>query len=111
MLFGKLRKTCNRVTRSDENVNGRSHRKGGWNIWRLLNENVDRSLALHLHGFSQMELYLLSCAACCHDFGKGLTKSDLPDGFAHGDACGMFGCDTAGLGIASHGAGRSHCER
>lgn len=64
---------------------------GGWqhcqavelNMWRLLHE------AHRLDAFSANELYLLSCAACCHDLDRGIlgeTRAGLP----HGALSGRF---------------------
>ena len=33
---------------------------------------------------------MLSCAACCHDFDKGLYNVDLKDGWRHGEGSGKF---------------------
>ncbi|MCH7993365.1 MAG: hypothetical protein IIB57_02865 [Planctomycetes bacterium] len=52
------------------------------NIWRRLTESTKGK------EFIPLEWFLLSCAACSHDFDKGL-KSARPEG-AHGVASGRF---------------------
>jgi hypothetical protein len=80
-----------RQTAKDANVNGRVHVESvEENIWRLLNDTIDHSLRKNLDNFSPVDLYLLSCAACCHDFDKGLQNSVLPADFKHGEGSGDF---------------------
>ncbi len=59
------------------------------NIWRFLQTTTLLNKANNLGDFMPFELFLLSCAACCHDFDKGL-KSALPEGFKHGEGSGDF---------------------
>jgi len=59
------------------------------NIWRLLQTTTILNKANNLEDFMAFELFLLSCAACCHDFDKAL-KSALPEGFKHGEGSGDF---------------------
>jgi hypothetical protein len=72
-----------RQTAKGGNVNGRTHvEQVELNIWRLLTETRERrerpaEACLNLDRFSPMDLYLLSCAACCHDFDKGLHNDVL----------------------------------
>jgi tetratricopeptide (TPR) repeat protein len=80
-----------RQTAKGGNVNGRIHvEMVEDNIWRLLYETHDRSRKLNSDNFSAVDLYLLSCAACCHDFDKGLHNSVLPADFEHGEGSGDF---------------------
>ncbi|MBM4326038.1 MAG: hypothetical protein FJ118_02650 [Deltaproteobacteria bacterium] len=84
-----------RQTEKGANVNGRVHvEKVEENIWRFLWETNDRSpeRKRNLDSFSSVDLYLLSCAACCHDFDKGLHNAVLPNGFQHGEGSGDFVC-------------------
>ena len=59
------------------------------NIWRLLQTTTLLNKANNLGDFMPFELFLLSGAACCHDFDKAL-KSDLPGRFEHGRGSGDF---------------------
>ena len=68
----------------NSNENGLAHvSKVELNIWRLIKES-DR-----ISAFSEYDLFILSCAACSHDFDKGLFK-ELPEGTVHGEASGDF---------------------
>lgn len=64
--------------------NGRRHvEKVEDNIWRL----IDESQSVQIDHFKKEELFVLSAAACCHDFDKALKKYDpdsYPPGFVHG---------------------------
>ena len=69
-----------RQTSKGENVNGRRHvEQVERNIWRLLSETHEYRppRRLNLERFEPLDLYLLSCAACCHDFDKGLHNDAL----------------------------------
>ena len=73
-----------RQSRPNSNENGRIHvEMVEAYIWRLICEthNFDK--------FRPIELFLLSCCACCHDFDKGLEKS-LPSEVIHGQKSGEF---------------------
>lgn len=79
-----------RANRPDSNENGPVHVQAVENnIWRLLQTTTLLNKANNLGDFMPFELFLLSCAACCHDFDKGL-KSALPEGFEHGRGSGDF---------------------
>ncbi len=81
-----------RQNRPDSNENGAVHMAAVEdNIWRLLQTSTTENQANNLESFSDFELFLLSCAACCHDFDKAL-KSALPKtlGFIHGEGSGDF---------------------
>jgi tetratricopeptide (TPR) repeat protein len=82
-----------RQTEKLANVNGLRHvEKVETNIWRLLNETTDRSLKRNLERFSNVDLSLLSCAACCHDLDKGLDDKLLAENFIHGGGSADFVC-------------------
>ncbi len=96
-----------RQNRPDSNENGRLHVEAvERNIWRLLTETRDGSGDLNLLGLKSEEVFLLSCAACCHDFDKGLKSANpLPPGFLHGEGSGAFVTTNAGvLGLDEHQA-------
>ncbi len=79
-----------RQNRPDSNENGFVHVQAVEdNIWRLLQTTTRLNKANNLEDFMPFELFLLSCAACCHDFDKAL-KSTLPEGFEHGKGSGDF---------------------
>ena len=79
-----------RQNRPDSNENGLVHVQAVEdNIWRLLQTTTLLNKANNLGDFMPFELFLLSCAACCHDFDKAL-KSALPEGFEHGRGSGDF---------------------
>lgn len=79
-----------RQNRPDSNENGFVHVQAVEdNIWRLLQTTTLLNKANNLGDFMPFELFLLSCAACCHDFDKGL-KSVLPEGVKHGEGSGDF---------------------
>ncbi len=81
-----------RQNRPDSNENGLVHIEAvEHNMWRLLESTILPNKANNLEDFTAFELFLLSCAACCHDFDKAL-KSALPDGFKHGKGSGNFCC-------------------
>jgi tetratricopeptide (TPR) repeat protein len=91
--WSTARQIHDRQTKTGGNVGGQPHcERVEDNIWRLLDETHDRSpeRKKHLLSFSPVELYLLSCAACCHDFDKGLHDAVLPDGFKHGEGSSIF---------------------
>ena len=74
----------------DSNENGPLHVKTVENnIWRLLQTTTRQNKANNLEDFIPFELFILSCAACCHDFDKAM-KSTLPAGFKHGAGSGEF---------------------
>jgi hypothetical protein len=75
----------------DSNENGRVHVKMvEQNIWRLMYESHNSTSGeRNLYGFVPPELFLLSAAACCHDFDKAI-KNSLPLGFAHGQGSAEF---------------------
>lgn len=83
-----------RQNRPDSNENGAVHVAAVEdNIWRLLQTTILPNKANNLDAFSDFELFLLSCAACCHDFDKALKSAlpdDLPEGFTHGGGSGSF---------------------
>ena len=73
-----------RQTRPDANENGRSHCQMVENyLWHLITETGNQE------EFCPLDLFLLSCCACCHDFDKGLA-SFLPDCPPHGEGSGAF---------------------
>ena len=79
-----------RQNRPDSNENGIVHVLAVEdNIWRLLQTTTLLNKANNLGDFMPFELFLLSCAACCHDFDKAL-ESALPKGFKHGRGSGDF---------------------
>ncbi len=79
-----------RQNRPDSNENGLVHVQAVEdNIWRLLQTTTLLNKANNLGDFMLFELFLLSVAACCHDFDKAL-KSALPQGFKHGKGSGDF---------------------
>ncbi|MDA3898209.1 MAG: SUMF1/EgtB/PvdO family nonheme iron enzyme [Desulfobacteraceae bacterium] len=74
----------------DSNENGLLHlEKVENNIWRLLISPPISNTEAHLEKLSNFEIFILSCAACCHDFDKGLNTA-LPKGFVHGEGSGEF---------------------
>lgn len=89
-----------RQNRPDSNENGPVHVLAVEdNIWRLLQTTTHLNKANNLGDFMPFELFLLSGAACCHDFDKAL-KSALPKWFEHGRGSGDFiikNMDTLGL--------------
>lgn len=59
------------------------------NGWRLLHTSDlrDGGRILHVDKFTPYQVFLFSCAACCHDFDKALEKyeaSSLKQRFVHG---------------------------
>ncbi|MEE8452273.1 MAG: hypothetical protein V3R99_10175 [Thermoguttaceae bacterium] len=89
-LWSRAEEIHNRQNRPDSNENGRKHvERVEQNIWRLLTETTDGDTKQNLEKFKPYELFLLSCAACCHDFDKAL-RSALPAGFVHGEGSGDF---------------------
>ena len=85
-----------RQTAKGGNVNGRTHVEAvELNVWTLLSKTHDRSPERrhNLDRFAPIDLYVLSCAACCHDFDKGL-HNDVLDAlggdFKHGEGSGAF---------------------
>jgi hypothetical protein len=73
---------------ADGTENGREHVKEvEYNLWRLITK-TDR-----LDEFNINELFVLSVAACCHDFGKALRKygaGSFPRIFKHGSSSADF---------------------
>jgi len=55
-----------------------------YNIWRLLFDPSNPAKLVHDNGqnFGPYDIFLLSAAACCHDFDKA---HELPTGVAHGE--------------------------
>lgn len=79
----------------DSNENGTDHVLAVENnIWRLLQTTTQPNQANNLEDFIPFELFLLSCAACCHDFDKAM-KSKLLKGFEHGKGSGDFVVENA----------------
>ena len=96
-----------RQNRPDSNENGRSHiEKVEINIWRLLTETRDKNGKLNLEHVKPREVFLLSAAACCHDFDKALKSGQpLPEPFQHGEGSADFVKKNAvALGIDEHQA-------
>ena len=89
-------KIHDRQTSRGGNDNGRTHVESVENnIWRLLSETHENppGSRLNLDRFQPLDIYLLSCAACCHDFDKGLHNdvlSELGEDFKHGAGSGKF---------------------
>lgn len=70
------------------NENGYNHVKAvEQNIYQLLQHTTVPNKPNSLDKFKPLELFLLSCSACCHDFDKALS---LPAGFEHGQCSGDF---------------------
>ena len=86
-LWQKSGPLHDRQNRPDNNENGRKHvEQVEHNIWRLLTETRHEDGKPNLDHLTPREVFLLSAAACCHDFDKAL-KSDLPSlpgKFVHG---------------------------
>ncbi len=74
-----------RQNRPDSNENGRRHvEKVEQNIWRLLTETKTKDWSPNLSHLKPREVFLLSAAACCHDFDKALKSGrPLPKPFKH----------------------------
>ena len=73
-----------RQSRPDTNENGAFHCLSvERNIGRFLKESSAQAL------FAPIELFLLSCGACCHDFDKGLISA-LQRPLPHGEGSGEF---------------------
>jgi hypothetical protein len=89
-LWRKARDVHDRQNRSgNPNENGRLHvRMVEHNIWRLLDESHDSKGQKNLSNLKPEEVFLLSAAACSHDFDKALGP--LPSGFEHGEGSGAF---------------------
>lgn len=106
-LWLKSSEIHERQNRPDSNENGRLHVEAvERNIWRLLKETRNKYDHLNLSGLKPEEVFLLSCAACCHDFDKGLKSANPPPGFLHGEGSGAFVTANAGvLGLNDHQAG------
>lgn len=71
----------------DPNECGRVHvERVEYNIWRLLfdEQNPAKLFIRNQNEFKDKpyEIFLLSAAACCHDFDKAI---ELPEGFIHGE--------------------------
>ena len=80
-----------RQTPADKDRGGLSHcLQVEENVWQLIRcaPRADPS-------FLPIEFFLLSVAACCHDFDKGL-KSALPSAFTHGEGSAQFLVDHGG---------------
>ncbi|MCZ6655011.1 MAG: ATP-binding protein [Planctomycetota bacterium] len=91
----------------DSNENGRPHIETvERNIWRLLTETRRIDGRLKLENLKQREIFLLSAAACCHDFDKALKSGQpLPQPFQHGEGSAEFVKRNAvALGIDEHQA-------
>ncbi len=89
-LWRKSKPIHERQNRPDSNENGRIHvEKVESNMWRFLISPSISNNGNHLDTLSAFEIFILSCAACCHDFDKAL-KSALPEGFEHGEGSGKF---------------------
>jgi len=99
-----------RQTKKAGNVDGRKHvEQVEMNVWRLLSETFEQPAGTpcNLERFTTRDLYLLSCAACCHDFDKGLHNEVLEGNFKHGEGSGKFLFENwEKLGIV----GRAHAE-
>lgn len=91
-LWKKSAPIHERQNRPDSNENGIVHVMNvEKNIWRLLQTTTLQNRANNLEKFSPFEFFLLSCAACCHDYDKALkSASTLPDGFNHGNGSDDF---------------------
>jgi hypothetical protein len=67
-----------RQNRPDSNENGLVHVLAVEdNVWRLLQTTTLLNKANNLGDFMPFELFLLSCAACCHDFDNGEGSGDF----------------------------------
>ncbi|UCC31898.1 MAG: hypothetical protein JSU86_06395, partial [Phycisphaerales bacterium] len=86
-LWGSIApKLHERQTRPDDSVGGRLHaERVEQTVWRLISESPKVAVS----DFQAVEWFLLSCAACAHDFDKGL-RSALPDEMIHGEGSGAF---------------------
>lgn len=84
MFWRTSQPILDRQSRVDSNENGLSHvDMVERNAWRLIKESGKQN------DFKPIELFILSCAACCHDFDKGLFN-ELPDGVRHGEGSGAY---------------------
>lgn len=89
-LWQKSRPIHERQNRPGSNENGLAHVEiVEINIYRLLQTTTLPNKANSLDDFTPIELFLLSCAACCHDFGKA-SEIALPSDFQHGEESGDF---------------------
>jgi hypothetical protein len=97
-----------RQTSKGGNINGRKHvEQVEKNIWKFLSETYERppGSQRNLEKYRPMDIYILSCAACCHDFDKGLHNEVLGSDFRHGEGSGKFVYDNwEKLGIVSQSA-------
>ncbi len=106
-LWLKSQPLHDRQNRPDSNENGRSHvEKVESNIWRLLTETRGKDGRPNLDSLKPREVFLLSAAACCHDFDKALKSAQpLPKPFQHGLGSAEFVKKYAvALGIEEHQA-------
>jgi len=81
--------------RGDGTENGRDHvEMVEHNVWRFLVATTDKKNQPNIKNFNVTEIFLLSCAACCHDFDKALEKYDQDvfpkQQFAHGEGSADF---------------------
>lgn len=95
-----------RQDRPGSNENGAEHvAMVEHNIWRLLHNTLDRSTGQRLIEILEpepYEIFILSGAACCHDFDKAY---DLPDDYIHGESSGKIVIENADrLGLNEHQA-------
>jgi len=73
--------------KSDPTEHGHLHvRAVEYNIWRFLNLSHDKKGDKNLNKLEAHELFLLSGAACCHDF----DKAGQEDGYQHGEGSASF---------------------
>ncbi|MFN2176761.1 MAG: hypothetical protein ACK2U3_12485, partial [Anaerolineales bacterium] len=82
-----------RQTEKGGNINSRMHVEVvEKNIWRLLRESNQGppNYQPYLKRFTPYDLYLLSLAACCHDFDKSFLIEVLGGEFKHGEGSGRF---------------------
>ncbi len=82
-----------RQTEKGGNINSRMHVEAvEKNIWRLLSESNQGppNYQPYLKRFTPYDLYLLSLAAGCLDFDKGVLIEVLGEEFKHGEGTGRF---------------------
>ena len=106
-LWLKSGEIHDRQNHPDSNENGRRHvERVEADIWRFLTETRGTLGRLNLQELRPFEIFVLSCAACCHDFDKALKSANpLPDGFEHGEGSGAFVVKNAvALGLNEHHA-------
>ena len=106
-LWLKSKPLHDRQNRPDSNENGRAHiEMVEQNIWRLLTQTRDKDWTPNLNHLKPREVFLLSAAACCHDFDKALKSGQpLPKPFQHGTGSAEFvKQNSVALGIDDHQA-------